>query len=134
MATKKVTQRELTDIEESLGLPKASVKEATLAVFQSAPEKEFKTDEVWLAVHQVLPKVKKDTVLWQITELKKAGMVRRVRNDGRYQVLKLKPPKVLKITSPQVVDPMSAIKQLTGLVQQRAILDAEIARLKNLIV
>jgi hypothetical protein len=114
-----------------------SAKEATLAIFQAAPDKEFKTDEVLMAVQHKLPKVKKETVLWMMTELKKAGSIHRVRNDGHQHVLKLGAGSGITPKSKAVVvgagDLASVLKQLTKLVEQRAQIDAEIERLKKLI-
>jgi Fe2+ or Zn2+ uptake regulation protein len=146
MATKKnlkpVSQNEFHDISASLGIPKALIpgttKYVTLEIFKSAPQGEFRTEEVWTAVHQKLPHVKKDTVLTVVTELKKAGLIQHVRNDGHYQVLRLSPAEVTGFqpeseSEAADEDTLAVLKQLTNLVEQRAVIDAEIERLKILI-
>jgi hypothetical protein len=115
-----------------------SVKEATLAVFTAAKDKEFKTDEVVAAVSKSLPKVKKETVLWMMTELKKAGQIHRTRNDGHQHVLKFGPGSAVAAKSVAVSagsnrNDLIVLKELTKLVEQRAALDLEIERLKKMI-
>jgi Fe2+ or Zn2+ uptake regulation protein len=148
-----VTKTEVTAINKALGIQTqgedvaagrkpvgtVSAKEATLAIFQAAPDKEFKTDEVVMAVEHKLPKVKKETILWMITLAKKEGLIHRVRNDGHQHVLKLgaNPTKVISKPSTAKAagtgDLASVLKELTRLVEQRAGIDAEIERLKKLI-